>query len=234
MRIGLVGKCVVETSIKKVAELVGRLWAASFCFAIISFLMCNSIDLVRAENASQIDGAAPLIPYKYISNENIDPFLWKGKNPSDAKIARALPDLAATISKFYDVRDCLKSSERDKIKPDLTQVDWLAVNEEEHGVEVCVFRIMSSFADLVAAERWLKSQGLIVRVSNWSKFSDGEVYKSSRISGSNSSLKNGLKIYIKEPSIWDWFQPTINAETISVYWTKEFNVQSVSFVLSVK
>ncbi|MFA1621265.1 hypothetical protein ACDY96_00185 [Rhizobium mongolense] len=75
---------------------------------------------------------------------------------------RQVPAIRESIQRFPDVRACLKKGERSKARPDLSQVDWPAMRLTK-DFDVCIFRILSSIADLEESRRWFVGQGFAVR-----------------------------------------------------------------------
>ncbi|MEX2693357.1 hypothetical protein [Rhizobium mongolense] len=113
------------------------------------------------------------IAYHRLSNEKDFPFLMNGRAAYDLPQAGA--GYRDSIKRFPDVRTCLKKGERWKARPDLSQVDWAAMRLTK-DFDVCIFRILSSIADLDESHRWFVGQGFAVRPvrrepasSGWSK-----------------------------------------------------------------
>lgn len=100
---------------------------------------------------------------------------------------------AKSIKRFPSVLDCLMETERNKLQPDLTQLDWQKIDSEADA-EVCMYRVGSSYEDAGAMKEWLKKQGFKVTSFN---AQDGKVY----LSGVWSIPKYGPKFY---HNIFDW------------------------------
>ncbi|MBY5746875.1 hypothetical protein HFO28_25320 [Rhizobium leguminosarum] len=100
------------------------------------------------------------ITYHRLSNETDFPFLKNGRPAYDLPQAGA--GYRDSIMRFPDVRACLKKGERSKAKPDLSQVDWTAMRLTK-DFDVCIFRILSSIADIEESRRWFLDQGFAVR-----------------------------------------------------------------------
>jgi hypothetical protein len=62
------------------------------------------------------------------------------------------------VKKFPSVRDCMKSSEQKKPQPDLTQIDWEEITSDAE-VNVCLFRIASSYDSPETMKKWLELDG---------------------------------------------------------------------------
>jgi len=97
------------------------------------------------------------IEYDYLSNQEIDPFLFYGK-----VVDREHPqwrEYRRSLSRYSDVRDCLIPSEAKRQTPNLILIDWKKMRSEE-VIEVCMFRIFSSLESPADAKQWLEIQGL--------------------------------------------------------------------------
>lgn len=97
--------------------------------------------------------------YEYLSNQDIDPFLFLGK-----VVDRAHPrwrDYRKALRRYPDVRDCLVKSERDADTPNLFLLNWDSVAWSSE-LDVCVFRIMRSLPSLSHMYAWLEYHGFKV------------------------------------------------------------------------
>lgn len=101
------------------------------------------------------------IAYKRLSSEKEFPFLRFGKTLSER---RKYPPAAnfrkyeQAVQRWPDVRSCLIISERTKETPNLLLFDWQQVRST-YQAEVCLFRVMSSLADVEKARQWFLAQG---------------------------------------------------------------------------
>jgi len=101
------------------------------------------------------------IAYKRLSSEKEFPFLQFGKTLSERKKYLPAQDFRKyeqAVQRWPDVRSCLIPSEREKENPNLLLFDWQQVRSTEEA-EVCLFRVMSSLADVEKAGQWFLAQG---------------------------------------------------------------------------
>jgi hypothetical protein len=106
------------------------------------------------------------IPFKRLSDERSFPFLDTGHPPSYWKHNSPYPypyydKYHLAITRFPDVRTCLKDSEKEKQMPNLTHFDWDKIKGIEDA-KVCMFRVYSSIGSIEGSKQWLESQGFSI------------------------------------------------------------------------
>ena len=96
------------------------------------------------------------IEYNYLSTQDLDPFLKREKpvnmeHPLWKRYRRAM-------SRFPSAADCLTRPSHNQKKPDLRQLDWSKMIDTA-AIEVCMFRIFSSYGSPSKAKLWFEAQG---------------------------------------------------------------------------
>jgi len=104
------------------------------------------------------------------SSEATESFLFMGRhimneeqNYKDSDIRRR-KKYSSYILHYASVLDCLTDNARKMLQPDLTLFDWSEVDTPE-AVEVCLFRIASSYDSPQDMGKWFVAQGIKIHTS---------------------------------------------------------------------
>ncbi|HUS54477.1 MAG TPA: hypothetical protein VMY41_10795 [Thermohalobaculum sp.] len=207
-----------------------RLIPAIFATALAVLLGAGTV----AANAQEpmieqcLDPATCPIPYVRLSKQDTEPFLFLGK-VIDEKHPR-YQDYKSAIRRFRDVRSCLTTEEREKSQPDLRQIEWGAIDNVKE-MEVCVFRVISSFDDIETIKTWLRHHDFNVadenRVRNKRYVPD---YETDLIFGLTSTLSE--KKY-REMIPRSWIARLIGFESVripalTIYFSQSWQVVGVA------
>jgi len=125
----------------------GKRVLLSLAIIASAFAGLNWSDRARAE-APEVAG--PPIEYDHLSSEKAEPYISFGKPPVRDEEVHA-------VKRFPDVRSCLIRVEQSKNRPDLRQIDWSRMNTKS-DIQVCMFRIFSSYQTPMKAKQWFISQ----------------------------------------------------------------------------
>lgn len=137
------------------------MFSSALCWADVTIASgnpssSNGIENKLSTNAMYDGNKTAPIPFKRLSDEKHFPFLQFGSPPR--KELSSYDNYAKSISRYPDIRSCLENSEKKETSPDLGKFDWKAM-ENEFDVEVCMFRLLSSIANVERSKKWLELQG---------------------------------------------------------------------------
>lgn len=127
---------------------------------IPSFLIILASTLIAVETHSdpQPVYADQIGDVVRLANEQSIPFQFLARTVSDENVARKY---GASVSRFPSVQSCLIKTERGKIHPDLTMVDWSKIRSTQDA-DVCFFRVASSYNNIDTFRAWLEFHGFKV------------------------------------------------------------------------
>ncbi len=94
-------------------------------------------------------------PLSY-SSEAEEPFLYLGTSPY---VNVYLAHLIKHVERFPTALSCLTPEARTSDTPDLADFSWRSMKYRE-DVQVCLFRIASSYSTMDQMEEWMRSQGM--------------------------------------------------------------------------
>jgi len=197
---------------------------------------------VQAEGSEPVDNKLKPFDYKYLSNEDIDPFLWYGKVPVFERGKGRLNRYVRTARKIRDVRDCLIRSEQKKAAPDLRLIDWRNLGEGV-ALDVCLFRIFASIGDIEGVANWMRYHKIEPTISkdlednSW-MFKRGDARKTlllRRLDGRYDTKANGPLVPRNSIIAWVFggFMSTY-VESITSQWTKDGKLMRVNYSASRK
>lgn len=177
----------------------------------------------RVQAEEPVPATAP-IAYKYLSNEDVDPYLHGGKPPRH-------PDYILAVKKIRNVKSCLVKEEQKKQHPDLDLFNWNYPRNSAE-VSVCLFRVFSSIGDMEGAADWLKHQGFEVSFNN--KYRKYNYIKKDLLLTRLMSSYDSKKLGPRRPEsflyrwTFGWFV-SVYSESVSVYWTQTNKVMSCNY-----
>lgn len=171
--------------------------------------------------AAKAEITAPPILYDHLSDEESEPYVIFGNPPTAVEDIRAAKRWPSAVS-------CLASSEKTKGIPELQNFDWPRMRNKA-DIEVCMFRIFSSYETPVKASIWFEQQGLQdVRQRNY----EGRSQRLIRVISFNRPDRSG-KVFVPSAGIRSFLKKfLVYGETFAVIWAEDGTIYATQYEAS--
>lgn len=185
---------------------------------IILFALFWAISVQAAELAPYKDSAGTVMR---LANEESHPFLFYGEKVGVGRYSNKSQNwnghkYRSSVREFSSVLDCLERAERKKEKPDLTKVDWRAIDNDKDAA-VCLFRIASCYMTPNDMESWMKAQGFTVNKGYVG------VKKRLAFNGNWDAKKNGV-LFSSNWFVWLYMKLIVYSTSFGLTYDKDSTV----------